>query len=101
MRVAGRLRYVKLLPTDGRLTISGRGLTMAWPEALKTGVDADLSLGFDRGSLSVGGEVTVLAGSYREPLSLAGGLLQALQQTATTVQVESPSVQNSTLVQSS
>lgn len=91
LHVAGRFRYPGFQPTDGRLTITGRGIAMALPPPLKTRVDADVSLGFDRGSLSLGGDVTVFGGSYREPLSLAGGLLQSLQSTPV-MQVESSSL---------
>lgn len=94
LSVAGRIGYAGLQLTNGRLAFTGRGMAMALPEALKTAVDADLSLGVDQGNLSLEGDVTVLGGSYREPLSLAGGLLQALQQPDVVVEAESPSARD-------
>lgn len=91
LSVAGQLAYAGLRPTNGRVAFTGRGMAMALPEALKSQVDADLSLGFDRGDLSLRGDVTVLGGSYREPLSIAGGLLLALQQPDTAIEVDAPS----------
>lgn len=91
LSIEGRVGYTGLQLTAGRLAFTGRGMAMAFPEALKTEVDADLSLGIDGGRLSLGGDVTVLGGSYREPLSLAGGLLQALQQPDVVEEAESPS----------
>ena len=64
---------------------------MAIPEALKTEVNLDLSLAVDRGALSLSGDATVLGGAYREPISLATGLLQTLQSSPAVVQLETPS----------
>jgi outer membrane protein assembly complex protein YaeT len=91
LSIEGRVGYAGLQLTDGRLAFTGRGMAMAFPEALKTEVNADLSLGIEGGHLSLGGDLTVLGGSYREPLSIAGGLLAALQQPEVVEAAESPS----------
>jgi len=90
--LAGRVRFPGWRLTDGRIAITARGVAMALPDPLKTEVDADLSLGLAQGRLSLGGDVIVLGGSYREPLSLAGGLLQALQQTQAPLVLGEPSL---------
>lgn len=89
--VAGALKHSGFTLTTGRLTLTGRGLALAIPDALKTQVDLDLTLSADRGALTLGGDATVLAGAYREPISLATGFLQALQSSPTTIQLDRPS----------
>ena len=89
--VAGTLKHAGLRLTSGRLAISGRGLALAIPEALKTEADLELTLAVDRGALSLTGDATVLGGSYREPISLASGLLQALELSPASVQLDAPS----------
>src|SRR5713226_4656971 len=64
---------------------------MAVPEALQTEVDLDLTLAAEKGALSLSGDVTVLGGAYREPISLATGVMQALQSSPTTIQLDTPS----------
>ena len=64
---------------------------MAIPEALKTEVNLELTLAVDRGALSLTGDAVVLGGSYREPISLASGLLQALESPPASVQLDAPS----------
>lgn len=91
LHLAGALNHSRLRPTSGRLAITGRGLAMAIPEALKTEVNLDLTLAVDRGALSLTGDATVLGGAYREPISLATGLLQTLQSSPAAVQLEAPS----------
>jgi outer membrane protein assembly complex protein YaeT len=89
--LAGALNHSRLHPTSGRLAITGRSMAMAIPEALKTEVNLDLTLAVDRGALSLTGDATVLGGSYREPISLATGLLQTLQSSPAIVSLEARS----------
>ena len=91
LSLAGGLRHSGSTVTSGRLALTGRGLAMAVPEALKTEVDLDLMLAADGGALSLSGDVIVLGGAYREPISLATGFLQALQSSPTTIQLDTPS----------
>src|SRR5439155_23534198 len=79
LSVTGRVGYSDLRLTDGRVALDARGVALAVPDPLKTEVDAALSLAIERGVLTLGGEVTILRGSYREPFSIAGGFLQVLQ----------------------
>src|SRR5262249_12654627 len=76
--VVGALKREGVRLVSGRLAISGQGLAMAIPEALKTQANLELTLAVDRGSFSLSGDAVVLGGSYREPLSLTSGLLQSL-----------------------
>jgi outer membrane protein assembly complex protein YaeT len=91
MYLTGALNHSGLRPTSGSLAITGRNLAMAIPEALKTEVNLDLTLALERGALSLSGDATVLGGSYREPISLATGLLQTLQASPAIVSLEAPS----------
>ena len=88
--IAGALSHSGLHLTSGQLAITGRGLAMAVPDALKTQVNLDLTLGVDRGALALRGDATVLGGAYREPISLATGLLGVLQSSPAVVQLDEP-----------
>jgi outer membrane protein assembly factor BamA/autotransporter translocation and assembly factor TamB len=89
--VAGTLKRRGLQLVSGKLAISGQGLAMAIPEALKTQVDLELTLAVDRGAFSLTGDAVVLGGSYREPLSLTSGLVEALSAAPAIVQLDDPS----------
>lgn len=81
--VAGALEHRELALTGGALTFRGSGITLNVPEGMRTEVDSELTLSLgDRPRLT--GRATVQRGAYREPLSLAAGLvstarLRALQ----------------------
>lgn len=89
--LTGGLNYSGLSLTGGRLEITGRSLAMEIPDGLKTEVNLGLMLASDRGALSLTGAATVVGGTYREPISLATGLLQALQAPSALVDLEEPS----------
>lgn len=89
--VAGTLKHSGLQLTSGSLAITGHGLAMAIPEALRTEVNLDLVLGVDRGSLVLSGDAMVLGGAYREPISLASGVLEILGTAPPSIQLETPS----------
>jgi outer membrane protein assembly factor BamA/autotransporter translocation and assembly factor TamB len=89
--VAGRLKHSGLQLTSGSLAITGHGLALAIPDALKTQVNLDLVFGVDRGSLTLSGDAMVLGGGYREPISLASGLLQFLGTAPAALQLDTPS----------
>ena len=78
LEVRGELELLGLRP-QGELTLVGRSLAMEIPEGLRTEVDADLRLAIGAESLAVDGTVLVARGAYREPLTLAGGVLASLQ----------------------
>jgi outer membrane protein assembly factor BamA len=94
LSVAGTLKHEGLRLVSGKLAISGQGLALAIPEALKTEANLELTLAVDRGELSLTGDAVVLGGSYREPISLASGLLQALESAPAGVQIGAPSAGN-------
>ena len=71
----GALQYKGLAITGGSLAMHARGLAMEVPANLRTEVDADLTLGAERGQPSITGRVSVQRGAYREPISLAELLL--------------------------
>ena len=81
--VAGAVEHRELGLTGGALTFRGSGIALNVPEGMRTEVDSDLTLSLgDRPRLT--GRVTIQRGAYREPLSLAAGLvstarLRALQ----------------------
>lgn len=75
---------------DGSVVARGRGLVMDAPLGLRSEMNADVTLRLTGKDLALSGNVDVLRASYREPLSLTGGLLLALQQPAP-VYPESPS----------
>ena len=71
----GTLEYKGLSITGGALAMHARGLAIEVPANLRTEVDADLTLGAERGQPSITGRITVQRGAYREPISLAEFLL--------------------------
>lgn len=89
--VAGTLKHSGLQLTSGSLAIAGHSLAMAIPDALRTEVNLDLVLGVDRGVLVLSGDATVLGGAYREPISLASGVLEILGTTPAGIQFDTPS----------
>ncbi len=70
------------LSGDGPRTIAlhGEGIALEIPRGLRSETDLALRVTDGAGGLAVAGTATLLRGEYREPLSLAGGLLAALQQ---------------------
>ena len=74
--------------TDGILSVVGRGLAMNVPEGLRTEVDADLTVTRSAGATTLGGTLTLVRGDYRDPLSLASGVLATLQAQTATAEIE-------------
>ncbi|MCY4638459.1 MAG: translocation/assembly module TamB domain-containing protein [Acidobacteria bacterium] len=70
-------------PEENQLTLAGTGIALDIPRGLRTETDLDLVLREEeeqQQQLAVTGSVTVLRGAYREPITLAGGLIEALRQ---------------------
>jgi outer membrane protein assembly factor BamA/autotransporter translocation and assembly factor TamB len=76
--IAGSLRHRWFKPIDGAITIRGREAAIEL-SGLRAEADADLTLAIDPRGPVVSGTATLVRSSYREPLSLTGGLLQALR----------------------
>jgi outer membrane protein assembly complex protein YaeT len=79
VQVAGEIEYPDFELTGGTLHITGRGFAFEMPAGLRTEVDADLTLTVSQEAPAITGRVTVLRGSYREPISIAGQLLTGVE----------------------
>ena len=79
LRVTGSIQYPKFAIAGGSIEISGRGLAFEVPEDLRTEIDADLRLALSEKAPTLAGSLTMLRGSYREPVSLAAQLLTGVQ----------------------
>ena len=75
VQASGSLEYRDLALTGGSLSVQAHGLALEVPEHLRTEIDADLRVGAQRGQPTLTGQVTILRGAYREPVSLAEQLL--------------------------
>ena len=75
LRMTGSIQYPKFAIAGGSIAISGRGLAVEVPEDLRSEIDADLRLDLSDKAPTLTGSLTVLRGSYREPVSLAAQLL--------------------------
>jgi outer membrane protein assembly complex protein YaeT len=75
----GELTREGLSINRGALTLTGAGVALNIPQGMRTEVDSELTLSIagDRARLS--GSMTVRRGAYREPLSLAAGVVGALR----------------------
>ncbi|MEP7117162.1 MAG: translocation/assembly module TamB domain-containing protein, partial [Acidobacteriota bacterium] len=78
LQLAGEVALEDLVPAGGSIDIKGRGLALDAPENLRSEVDLDLTLKADLAHPELAGTVTVVRGSYREPVSLAGQLVSGL-----------------------
>ena len=67
-------------PDRNGFTVTGTGLALDVPSGLRSEADVDLRIAEANGDLALTGTVTLLRGAYREPLTLAGGLLEAFTQ---------------------
>jgi len=84
----GTMAYEGFTPTDGSLWIRGRGLALAVPENLRTEIDADLTLSKGDAAPSLKGQIAIVRGSYRRPLSLAQYLFADPAQTPAATNAE-------------
>ena len=73
--VSGGLEYHGFELKGGTITLTGRTLAMELPDNLRSEINLDLRIAPAGAAPSVSGAVTVLRGSYREPISLATQLL--------------------------
>ena len=83
--IAGSMHHRWFRPLDGEVTISARSAAIALI-GLRAEADADLTVTIEPRGPRLSGTATLLRGAYREPLSLTGGLLQALRTSATFAQ---------------
>ena len=88
--IAGSVHHRWFKPLDGSITLHGRGAAIEI-YGLRAEVDPDLAFALEPRGPVISGTVTLVRSSYREPLSLTGGLLQALRTSSTFSQPASPS----------
>jgi outer membrane protein assembly complex protein YaeT len=79
LRITGDIQYPKWTLSGGSVAIRGRGLAVEVPEDLRSELDADLRLDVGGKAPTLRGSITVLRGSYREPVSLAAQLLTGVE----------------------
>ena len=89
LELGGEVTLDGFVPAGGAIVIEGRGLAVEVPENLRSEVDLDLTLQVDSENPELVGRVTVLRGSYLEPISLAGLLVTGV---TTPAVVPEPSV---------
>ncbi len=75
--LTGELRHEAFTITAGQLDFSGSQIALNVPQGFRTEVDAELVLLFEPGNPRLTGRATIQRGAYREPLSLAAGLVGA------------------------
>ena len=85
LRIDGRLDFPGLQLAGGSLSLEGRSIAMEVPAGLRTEIDADVTLTLDNEIATLDGTVTLQHGGYRDPVTLTGDLLAALQSRAVTV----------------
>ncbi len=79
LTAAGRLRYQNGFLNDVNLGVKAGNVYLDFPQGLRTISSADLNLHGTGERMEVSGQVTVEEGSYKEPLTLQGGLLQYIR----------------------
>ena len=67
-------------PAGNGFTLTGEGLALDVPSGLRSEADVALRAAETDGDVTLSGTVTLLRGAYREPITLAGGLLDVLRQ---------------------
>lgn len=69
--------------SDGSgFTVTGESLALDIPRGLRSEADVVLTLAETENGLALSGTATLLRGAYREPITLAGGLLEVLRRRA-------------------
>jgi translocation and assembly module TamA len=86
--ITGSLRHRWFKPLDGTITIRGREAALEFA-GLRAEADTDLTLALEPRGPLISGTATLVRSSYREPLTLTGGLLQALRMSSTVGPAES------------
>ena len=83
--VSGSVRHRWFTPLDGEVMLRSRGSAVDL-YGLRAEADSDLTFRIERRGPIVSGTVSLTRSAYREPLSLTGGLLQALQASSRAIQ---------------
>jgi translocation and assembly module TamB len=93
--LAGSIHHRWFQPLDGAVTMRTRGAGLDL-YGLRAEADTDLAFSIEPAGPKLSGTVTLLRGAYREPLSLTGGLLQALRSSSSLEQSGTPSTLENT-----
>lgn len=80
--IAGVVHHRWFQPIDGQVTLRARNAALDLA-GLRSEANADLRFTLEPRGPQLTGTITLLRGAYREPLSLTGGLLQALRTSST------------------
>ena len=91
-KLTGNVDLAQPASPSGRVTLTARNVAVEYPKGLFTESNADLSLVLGSARSSLTGKVTVLGGTYREPIALAGGLFAGLSHEALATTAEGPSL---------
>lgn len=91
LRVSGELDYSDVRQPAGVLVLGGRGIVLDL-KGLRTEFDSDLRFTKSNGRPMLSGSIVLQRGAYREPLSLAGGLLAALREQGVSADATAPSM---------
>ena len=83
--VSGSVRHRWFTPLDGEVMLRSRGSAVDL-YGLRAEADSDLTFRIEPRGPIVSGTVSLTRSAYREPLSLTGGLLQALQASSRAIQ---------------
>ncbi|HUU32562.1 MAG TPA: translocation/assembly module TamB domain-containing protein, partial [Vicinamibacterales bacterium] len=86
LTLGGEVALDAFVPVGGAIEIQGRGLAVEMPENLRSEVDLDLTLTVDTENPELSGKVTVLRGSYTQPVSLARQLVAGVTMAAVPVE---------------
>lgn len=73
--LSGELHREQFSLTSGVLTLAGRQIGLNVPRGFRSEVDTALSLSLAERRAQLSGRVTILRGAYREPMSVAAGLI--------------------------
>ncbi|MCC6390471.1 MAG: translocation/assembly module TamB domain-containing protein, partial [Bryobacterales bacterium] len=79
LTAGGRVRYQRGFLNDINLGMKADNVYLDFPQGLKTISKVDVNLHGTSDRMEVSGRVTIEEGSYKEPLTLQGGLLQYIR----------------------
>ena len=76
---SGEVEYTPEAGLGAQLSAAVRGMALEFPQGLRSELDADLTLDATPSAGRIAGTVTVLRGTYREPMAVVTGLLAGLR----------------------
>jgi outer membrane protein assembly factor BamA len=76
---SGQVDYTAEAGASAQLAAVVRGMALEFPQGLRSELDADVTLDATQSAGRLSGTVTVLRGTYREPMAVVTGLLAGLR----------------------